>query len=193
MTSSRPSLALGQVAEATVVALAMSGDAAAFSELVRRRQSALRNLLRRLSRDPALADDLAQQAFVKAWRSLPKLRSVAAFGAWLRRLAVNTWLEHVRAAHVLPMAMAAEELAGVPGRAPATDEQLDLDRALAQLPPDERLCIVLAYSEGMSHGEISALTALPLGTVKSHIRRGGERLRALLDAYEPLKEQAHAQ
>lgn len=193
MTSSRPSLALGQVAEATVVALAMSGDAAAFSELVRRRQSALRNLLRRLSRDPALADDLAQQAFVKAWRSLPKLRSVAAFGAWLRRLAVNTWLEHVRAAHVLPMAMAAEELAGVPGRAPATDEQLDLDRALAQLPPDERLCIVLAYGEGMSHGEISALTALPLGTVKSHIRRGGERLRALLDAYEPLKEQAHAQ
>ena len=193
MTSSRPSLALGQVAEATGVALAMSGDAAAFSELVRRRQSALRNLLRRLSRDPALADDLAQQAFVKAWRSLPKLRSVAAFGAWLRRLAVNTWLEHVRAAHALPMASAAEELAGVPGRAPATDEQLDLDRALAQLPPDQRLCIVLAYSEGMSHGEISALTALPLGTVKSHIRRGGERLRALLDAYEPLKEQAHAQ
>lgn len=175
------------------MALAMSGDAAAFSELVRRRQSALRNLLRRLSRDPALADDLAQQAFVKAWRSLPKLRSVAAFGAWLRRLAVNTWLEHVRAAHLLPVAMAAEELAGVPGRAPATDEQLDLDRALAQLPPDERLCIVLAYSEGMSHGEISALTALPLGTVKSHIRRGGERLRALLDAYEPFKEQAHAQ
>jgi RNA polymerase sigma-70 factor, ECF subfamily len=193
VTSSPPSNALGQVAEATVVALAMSGDAAAFSELVRRRQSALRNLLRRLSRDPALADDLAQQAFVKAWRSLPKLRSVAAFGAWLRRLAVNTWLEHVRAAHVLPMASAAEELAGVPGRAPATDEQLDLDRALAQLPPDERLCIVLTYSEGMSHGEISALTALPLGTVKSHIRRGGERLRALLDAYEPLKEQAHAQ
>jgi RNA polymerase sigma-70 factor (ECF subfamily) len=193
VTSSPPGLALGQVAEATVVALAMSGDAAAFSELVRRRQSALRNLLRRLSRDPALADDLAQQAFVKAWRSLPKLRSVAAFGAWLRRLAVNTWLEHVRAAHVLPIASAAEDLAGVPGRAPATDEQLDLDRALAQLPPDERLCIVLAYSEGMSHGEISALTALPLGTVKSHIRRGGERLRALLDAYEPLKEQAHAQ
>jgi RNA polymerase sigma-70 factor (ECF subfamily) len=193
VTSSRPSLALGQVAEATVVALAMSGDAAAFSELVRRRQSALRNLLRRLSRDPALADDLAQQAFLKAWRSLPKLRSVAAFGAWLRRLAVNTWLEHVRAAHLLPLVSAAEELAGVPGRAPATDEQLDLDRALAQLPPDERLCIVLAYSEGMSHGEISALTALPLGTVKSHIRRGGERLRALLDAYEPLKEQAHAQ
>ena len=63
-----------------------------------RRQSGLRNLLRRLSRDAVLADDLAQQTFFKAWRALPQLRSVGASGAWLRRLAVNTWLEHVRAA-----------------------------------------------------------------------------------------------
>lgn len=170
----------------------MNGDAAAFCELVRRRQGGLRNLLRRLSRDPALADDLAQQAFLKAWRALPTLRSVGAFGAWLRRLAVNTWLEHVRATPAAPVAIATEELAEAPAPARATDEQLDLDRALAQLAADERLCLVLAYSEGMSHAEISAVTTLPLGTVKSHIRRGGERLRELLNAYEPLKEQAHA-
>lgn len=192
MTSRPAPLALGEVAEATVVALAMNGDAAAFGELVRRRQSALRNLLRRLSRDPALADDLAQQAFLKAWRALPRLRSVGAFGAWLRRLAVNTWLEHVRAAPPAALALPAEELAAAPAAAPATDAQLDLDRALAQLAAEERLCIVLAYNEGMSHAEISTLTTLPLGTVKSHIRRGGERLRALLNAYEPIKEQAHA-
>ena len=97
--SSGPSLLpLGQVAEATVVALAMNGDDAAFAELVRRRQSGLRNLLRRLSRDSALADDLAQVVLLKAWRALPwKLRSVSAFGAWLRRLTVNVWLEHVQA------------------------------------------------------------------------------------------------
>ena len=71
MTSRSAPLALGEVAEASVVALAMNGDAAAFCELVRRRQAGLRNLLRRLSRDPALADDLAQQAFLKAWRALP--------------------------------------------------------------------------------------------------------------------------
>jgi RNA polymerase sigma factor (sigma-70 family) len=183
-------LALGQVAEATVVALAMNGDAAAFCELVRRRQSALRNLLRRLSRDAALADDLAQQTFLKAWRALPQLRSVGAFGAWLRRLAVNTWLEHVRAAPPPAVALDADEL-GASGSATSPDVQLDLDRALAQLAPQERLCVVLAYSEGMSHGEISSATALPLGTVKSHVRRGSERLRALLSAYHSAQEHAH--
>ena len=181
--------ALAQAAEATVVALAMHGDAAAFSELVRRRQSGLRNLLRRLSRDPALADDLAQQAFLKAWRALPKLRAAGAFGAWLRRLAVNTWLEHVRAAP--PLAdVEPDELAAATSVSSA-EEELDLDRSLAQLAPDERLCVVLAYHEGMSHAEIASATTLPLGTVKSHIRRGGERLRALLDGYATVKESAH--
>jgi len=192
VTAALPVLALGQVAEATVVALAMNGDAAAFCELVRRRQSGLRNLLRRLSRDAALADDLAQQTFLKAWRALPQLRSVAAFGAWLRRLAVNTWLEHVRAAPPPAVALDPEELGAAPGSATSPETQLDLDRALAQLAPQERLCVVLAYSEGMSHGEISSATALPLGTVKSHVRRGSERLRALLSAYHSVQEHAHA-
>jgi RNA polymerase sigma-70 factor (ECF subfamily) len=74
----------------------------------------------------------------------------------------------------------------------AAAEQLDLDRALAKLTHTERLCVVLAYSEGLSHGEISAAAALPLGTVKSHVRRGAQRLRVLLRAYEPAeKEHAH--
>jgi RNA polymerase sigma-70 factor, ECF subfamily len=181
-------LALSQVAESTVVALAMGGDDAAFTELVRRRQSALRNLLRRLSRDAALADDLAQITFLKAWRALPRLRSVAAFGGWLRRLAINSWLEHVRANPNVPLPLDPESEAQI---AAATDcspgEAVDLDRGLATLTPDERLCIVLAYSEGMSHSEITAATGLPLGTVKSHIKRGGERLRAQLNAYQPLE------
>ena len=178
---------LGQVAEATVVALAMGGDVEAFTELVRRRQSALRNLLRRLSHDPALADDLTQVTFLKAWRALPRLRSVGAFGAWLRRLAVNSWLEHARSApRTEPLEDGDQPAAtGSPGM------EIDLDRALARLGGDERLCVVLAYHEGMSHGEISESTGLPLGTVKSHVRRGGERLRTLLVAYESPQEQAH--
>jgi RNA polymerase sigma-70 factor (ECF subfamily) len=63
------------------------------------------------------------------------------------------------------------------------NEQLDLDSALATLPPDVRLCIVLAYAERMSHSEIREATQLPLGTVKSHIARGAARLRHLLGAY----------
>jgi RNA polymerase sigma-70 factor, ECF subfamily len=185
--------ALGEAAEAVVVALAMGGDRGAFCELVWRRQSWLRNLLRRLCRDPALADDLAQQVFLKAWRSLPQLKAPGAFGGWLRRLAVNTWLAEARASSPAGSQYEAEESAAAAAvLRPATAEQLDLDRALAKLTHSERLCVVLAYTEGMSHAEISAATALPLGTVKSHVRRGAQRLRVLLRAYEPNeKEHAH--
>lgn len=191
MTRAAPGAPFGQAAEAAVVALAMSGDRHAFSELVRRRQSWLRNLLRRLCRDPALADDLAQQVFLRAWRSLPRLRSVSAFGAWLRRLAINAWLAHLRAAAPPTLALTDVELS-LPSALVSTAERLDLDRALAQLSRDERLCVVLAYDEGMSHGEVSAVTGLPLGTVKSHVRRGAQRLRTLLDVYQPDEDHAHA-
>lgn len=189
----RTSPALGEATEAAVVALAMGGERSAFSELVRRRQSWLRNLLRRLCRDPMLADDLAQKVFIKTWRSLPQLKAPSAFGSWLRRLAINTWLADLRAANPYESQGEPEELAAAAGPGPSAAEQLDLDRALAQLTPAERLCVVLAYHEEMSHVEISAATALPLGTVKSHVRRGSQRLRILLHAYEPLeKEHAHA-
>lgn len=189
----RPSCAspLGQAAEAAVVALAMGGDRAAFTELIWRRQSWLRNLLRRLCRDPALADDLAQQVLLQAWRSLPRLNSVAAFGAWLRRLAINTWLAHVRSVAAVTVPLESVELE-MPEHVSATAESVDLDRALARLSPEERLCVVLAYNEGLSHGEISAATGMPLGTVKSHVRRGAHNLRSLLAVYQHREDHAHA-
>ena len=190
MKSALPGTALGQADERAVLTLAISGDTHAFSELVRRRQSWLRNLLRRLCRDPALADDLAQQVFLQAWRSLRNLRSADAFGAWLRRLAINTLRAHVRARKgALTENTDVDETASPDSR--MGGEQLDLDRALASLSGDERLCIVLAYSEGMSHSEINEATGLPLGTVKSHIRRGAERLRTLLHAYRPIEANCH--
>ena len=184
---------LGEAAEAAVVALAMNGDDAAYGELVRRRQAAIRQLFRRLTRDPALADDLAQQTFVHAWKSIRSLRSPAAFGAWLRKLAVNCWLQQARIKrHEVLLcdealadglrASAAGAAQAAPVEGPVT-ARMDLDAALAALPPDARLCVVLAYSEGMSHAEISESTAMALGTVKSHIARGAARLRELLQAY----------
>jgi RNA polymerase sigma-70 factor, ECF subfamily len=176
-----PRLELGVASEVAVVALAMNGDDAAYGELVRRRQDAIRHLLRRLTRDPALADDLAQRAFVLAWKSIRTLKSPGAFGAWLRKLAVNCWLQHARIKRH-EGALADESL--LDGPAPSkVAERLDLDAALATLPPHARLCVVLAYSEGMSHAEISESTAIPLGTVKSHIARGAAHLRKLLQAY----------
>jgi len=168
--------------ELSVIALAIGGDAAAYGELVRRRQASLRSLLRRLCRDPVLADDLSQQAFLQAWRGIDTLKSPAAFGAWLRKLAINIWLQRMRAERSRPEL---EELVEVPDSAtPVTlNEQLDLDSALATLAPDVRLCITLAYAERMSHSEIAEATHLPLGTVKSHINRGAARLRQLLGEY----------
>jgi RNA polymerase sigma factor (sigma-70 family) len=166
-------------AEATLVALAIAGDDQAFEQLVRRRQGFVRALLHRLCRDPALSDDLAQQVFLQAWRSLRALRSAGAFGAWLRRLAVNTWLQHLRAQHADTAAITDGELASqsAPGLT------IDLDNALGTLPAPVRLCVVLNYHEGMSHGAISDMSGLPLGTVKSHIARGAAQLRRILVDY----------
>jgi RNA polymerase sigma-70 factor (ECF subfamily) len=177
-----PRPALGAAEETAVAALAMGGDDDAYGELVRRRQEQIRHLLRRLCRDPALADDLAQQTFMQAWRTIRTLKAPGAFGAWLRKLAVNTWLQHARAPGNRLEAPHADPLPEEPYVA-SSAEQLDLDGALAQLPAPVRMCIVLAYAEHMSHREISELTALPLGTVKSHIARGAARLRELLRSY----------
>lgn len=174
--------------EALVVALAKTGDPAAFEELVKRRQSWLRNLLRRLSGDADLADDLAQQALLKAWRSLESLQANRAFSAWLRRMAVNAWLDHMRRKDPLDAVDAnSEALLDAAGahHSPSVTAGIDLDRALAELSSPVRSCIVLFYGEGMTHSEIAETTGFPLGTVKSYISRGLGRLRNILGTEGP--------
>lgn len=167
---------LGNATEAHVVTLAALGDDRAFAELVRRRQATVRGMLRRLSGDPSLADDLAQETFVQAWRTLAQLRNAAAFGGWLKQVAVRVWLQHARRSKLLlePLAEADESAA------PEFADRLDLERALERLNPPQRLCVVLSYGEGLSHGEIADSTGWPLGTVKSHVARGGARLKQWL-------------
>jgi RNA polymerase sigma-70 factor (ECF subfamily) len=167
----------------SLVVLARRGNDQAFAELVSRHQSKLRNLLRRLSNDPALADDLAQQAFLEAWRSIKNLRSSVAFGAWLKKVAINTWLKHSRSKDPLNAVEDIQDASAL-GELFPIDEEIDLDRALAALSKPERLCIVLSYHQGMSHGSIAEFTGMPLGTVKSHITRGTQQLRELLKIYE---------
>ena len=75
----------------------------AFAELVRRRQATVRGLLRKLSRDAALADDLAQETFVQAWRTLAQLRNAGAFGGWLKQVAVRVWFPAPLVVLVKPM------------------------------------------------------------------------------------------
>jgi len=175
--------ALAGAAEATVVVLAVSGEHHAFAELVRRRQGMVRGLMRRLCHDHALADDLAQQAFVQAWRRIGRLQSPQAFGSWLRSIAVNAWLQEARRAPARLEAPAADlpepEHYGL-GEDDLAAARLDLNHALLRLRASERICVVLAYAEGPSHREIAEATGWPLGTVKSNVTRGSERLRAWL-------------
>jgi RNA polymerase sigma-70 factor, ECF subfamily len=172
---------LAQAADPLVVALACAGDARAFAEIVKRRQQRVRKFMYHLCRRPALGDDLAQQAFLTAWRSVKQLRSAAAFDGWLKRIMVTTWLEEIRREKIKYAAELDADAMGSYGD--TTAERLDLDAALALLPADVRLCVVLAYNEGLSHPEIATMTGLPLGTVKSHIARGAARLRETLAAY----------
>lgn len=174
--------------EALVVSLASRGDREAFAELVRRRQSWVRNLMRRCCGDANQADDLSQQVFLQAWRRIRQLKDANRFGTWLRRIAVNEWLQVRRRND--PLRGAADEEKVALAAPESSSVALDLDRALSMLDGPVSLCIVLSYYERMTHEEISELTGIKPGTVKSHIRRGSERLRALLSAYvEPqLKE-----
>jgi len=171
-----------QCPEALIVSLARGGDRDAFTELVNRRQSGIRQLMRRCCHDETLADDLAQQVFLKVWLEIRKLREPEAFGGWLKKLAISIWLQHVRKNDALKNA---DDL--LDSDQPQQDTSsigLDLNEALAALPSEMRLCIVLSYHEGMSHREIAELTDYPLGTVKSHINRGTQRLQKTLAAYQ---------
>lgn len=165
-----------------VVVQAIGGDDGAFAELVRRRQKRVRDLLRRLCGDHALADDLAQRVFVRAWRGIGALRDPGAFGGWLKRVAVSVWLGETRRA-TAPIDDGEDALLEAVDPAPSPQRiagGIDLERALARLGPNERLCVVLAHGEGMTHAEIAGATQLPLGTVKSHVLRGSEKLRRIL-------------
>ncbi len=172
--------------EPFLVSLARAGDRLAFEELVRRRQSGVRNLMRRFCNDPTLADDLAQQVLMKVWLNIGQLKKPSAFNGWLKKLAVNVWLHHLRKNDAL---RGAGELQG--SERPQTESPgigMDLDRALAKLEPHIRICVVLSYNEGMSHREIAEVTGLPLGTVKTHIRNGAQRLQEILAAYDGQEE-----
>jgi RNA polymerase sigma factor (sigma-70 family) len=174
--------AVRNLPESALILAAQANDRIAFAELVRRRESWLRALLRKLSGDPQLADDLAQEAFLRAWQNLGRLREPRAFGGWLRLLAVNLFIDarRLKQADLVEVTTLDELAATLPSTMEAAQSELDLERALALLSAAERLCIVLNLGEGMSHAEIEQTTTLPLGTVKSHILRGTTKLRRLL-------------
>ena len=183
--------------DAALVARALQHDGApAFEQLVRRHQGLVRAQLRRLlGDDPALADDLAQETFVLAWRKLDQFRGESRFGTWIYRIAYSCFLQHLRrgGAHAQPMASLDED-EGAPGPdAPGTGDRdgpgpdwgLDLEAAMRRLSLPQRAALMYCVQLDFTHEEAAVVLDLPLGTVKTHVARGKARLRQVLKDWTP--------
>ena len=160
-----------------VARVVASQDASAFGELVRRHQSQIRNFLRRLTRQPDLADDLAQDCFIHAWEKMHTYTGRGSFVGWLLKVAYTTFLQSKRKSNrygeILQQVGEQQETSA----RPVSEEITDLDRFMAVLTEEERAVMILSYACGMSHREISDTADLPVGTVKSIIYRGKEKIR----------------
>jgi len=166
--------------DAPLVRAARAGSQAAFARLVAIHEKPLRGFLRKSGWVDA--DDIAQEAFVAAWTSLGWLRADDGFRAWLYGIAWRKALDNRRAASRSARrdehwrGQEALEMASEVAR----EDRMALQAALDTLPEDQRACVTLCLGQGWSHPEASEALGLPLGTVKSHVTRGRERLLAVL-------------
>lgn len=170
-------------------------DRHAFSELVRRHQSAVRAMLRRLTAgNHALADDLAQETFLLAYRNIGSFRQEARFSTWLYRIATNAFFAHRRKRSEELLGDDANELADAASNAEmetgadharTASLRIDMERALAVLSDGERAAIVQCYHHDLSHEEAAYVLGCPVGTVKTHILRAKQKLKSSLAAWAP--------
>lgn len=172
---------LGAASDAELAALAVRGDRTAFARLTERAAPVAYDLLRRLGAQPALADDLAQDAMIAALKGIGGYRAEAPFAGWVMKIAARLYFKRLsKDARLMLTAEPVDPQAPGEDAARGSQVRLDLDRALAALSAGERTCVSLCHGVGMTHDEICAMTGMPLGTVKSHVNRGMVKLRALM-------------
>ena len=181
-----------QTEEAVLVERSQSGDLDAFNALVLAYQGQVYNLCLRMLGSPQAAEDAAQEAFIAAYRAVPRFRG-GRFRAWLLRIAANACYDELRRRRARPQvpldAPADDERPSA--ELPASDEPLEqraerlelarcLQEGLASLPPDQRLAVILRDVQGLAYEEVAEATGASLGTVKSRISRGRAALRDFL-------------
>jgi len=167
-----------------LVERAQEGDDVAFSELVDLDGDRCYAIAYRILGDAERAQDAVQQAFLIAWRELPKLRDTERFGPWLHRLLVNACYEELRRHRRW-----SARLRSLPVDGPATpdstisiDDRDALDRAFARLSPEHRAVFVLHHHAGLPLAEIAEVVGVPVGTVKSRLHHATRALRAAIVA-----------
>lgn len=179
-----------ETTDAQLVKRVQKGDKGAFDVLVLKYQHKIVNLVLRYVRDPDLALDIAQEAFLKAYRALPRFRGDSAFYTWLYRIAVNTAKNHLAAQRRRPLDVELDlqdsEQYDLHAKLKETDtpegvtmsQELNetVQRAIAGLPEDLRTAIILREIEGMSYEEIAQTMECPVGTVRSRIFRARDAI-----------------
>lgn len=167
-----------------LVTEARRGSVAAFERLYHEHVGRVHALCLRLSGDPAAADELTQDVFVRAWERLSTFRGESAFGTWLHRLTINVVLgqrrsDGRRSARVL-LTPDLTLYEGPTGRTPRTGERMDLEAAVGELPEAARSVFVLHEVEGYTHQEIAAMTGRAEGTCKALLHRARQLLKKRL-------------
>jgi len=179
-----------QSSDKKLVKRVQKGDKAAFDLLVLKYQHKIVNLVMRYVRDPELALDITQEAFIKAYRALPRFRGDSAFYTWMYRIAVNTAKNHLAAQRRRPMDVELDlqdpEQYDLHAKLKETDTpegvtlsnelRETVERAIAALPEDLRTAIILRELEGMSYEEIAQTMECPVGTVRSRIFRARDAI-----------------
>ncbi|MEA2599045.1 MAG: hypothetical protein QOF89_37 [Acidobacteriota bacterium] len=182
--------------DAELVASTLRGSQEAFRQLVVRFERPVYSLVQRMIQDPAAAEDLAQEVFLKAYRRLDTYDPQWKFSSWLFKIAHNTTIDHLRRGvpDTVPLETEGDDrgdlsavLADSSTESPAAaSERRDLGRALEQaisrLRPEYREAVVMFYAHGASYQEICEVTGLPLGTVKTNLHRARKELAGLMTA-----------
>jgi len=189
---------LSLAADQQVVVWAQDGDEAAFRELIRRYQRPIFSIIYRMVGDRELAEDLAQETFIKVLNAIDSYRPEHKFSSWIFKIANNAAIDHLRRRELetlsldgAPDAITAERQGAtalqVRDRAESPLDEMEarelgsqIERAIARLRPEYRSCIVLRHVEGRAYEEIAEILGLPLGTVKTYIHRARAELRAAL-------------
>ena len=178
--------------EARLIELAQRGDPSAFEALVQRHAHFVYNLAFRLVHDTHEAENLSQDAFVRAWQALPAFRGEARFTTWLYQIVTRLCYNRLPGLRRDLAALdSSEEGLEMPGDAPSPEAGMisaelrqELHHAIAALPEGYRLLLTLRHLQELSYEEIAQATGLPLGTVKTGIHRARQSLRKSLKEYE---------
>jgi len=161
----------------------LQGNSVAFAELVKKHQANVRSFLLRLCKNYDVADDLAQETFVTAFEKLRSYQGTGSFAGWLFRIGYNCFLQRMRRNKRYQQVVAeyGDIIQSNNSRYESISaEQIDLEQAMLKLSVSESAAISLCHSYGFSHSEVAAILNTPLGTVKSNIKRGKEKLKELL-------------